>query len=469
VNRLRARRLGLFLLAFFPAVGYTLVRTDTVPVDGGFVSPPTHVLAVGGAALAALLAAMLMVRVAMRENDIRGGLIGVGFLAMAGLLIIHASATPGFILGEYGRNATIGLAGALAVPTGGILFAVALLVPVRVTDAPRRILQATAVTVTTLLVFGAIGLGHPALIPLIPVNVSPGVYILLTPACVVYAWLAWRTWQTYLLTRRPSDAITAVGLVWLGTAIPTYLLSPVWSWTFWAGHGLEASGFLAVAAAVTRDLTRRAPTYALRRRARAQDLLDSESELLGGYVKSLKADLHHHDPSTLVHSQNVAMLAVAVGEQLSLPAPTLRRLAVAGLLHDIGKLRIAPGILNKPGKLSDDEYRTIKTHPQAGANILSRVGSFDEEIPIVLAHHERVDGRGYPHGLTGEQIPLEARILSICDVFDALTSWRAYREPWSHERALDLIKSDTGTAFDPVCAAALLAVIGADAATDIAA
>jgi putative nucleotidyltransferase with HDIG domain len=469
VNGNRIRRAGLFLLAFLPAVGYTLVRTNTVPVSGAFVSPPTHVLAVGGAALAALLAAMLMVRVAMRENDIRGGLIGVGFLAMAGLLVIHAAATPGFILEEYGRNATVGLAGALAVPTGGILFAVALLVPVRVTDAPRRILQATAVTVTALLVFGAIGLGHAALVPLIPVNVSPGVYVLLTPACVVYAWLAWRSWQTYLLTRRPSDAVVAVGLVWLGTAVPAYLLSPVWSWTFWAGHGLEASGFLAVAGAITRDLTRRAPTYALRRRTRARDLLDSESELLGGYVKSLKADLHHHDPSTLVHSQNVAMLAVAVGEQLSLPAPTLRRLAVAGLLHDIGKLRIAPEILNKSGKLSDDEYRTIKTHPQAGASILTRVGGFEEEIPIVLAHHERVDGGGYPHGLAGDHIPLEARILSICDVFDALTSWRAYREPWSHERALDLIRSDTGSAFDPDCAAALLDVIGAEAAADIAA
>jgi putative nucleotidyltransferase with HDIG domain len=469
VNSHQIRRAGLFLLAVLPAVGYALVRSNALPVTGAFVSPPTHVLAVGGAALAALLAAMLMVRVAMRENDIRGGLVGVGFLAMAGLLIVHAAATPGFILGEYGRNATVGLAGALAVPTGGILFAVALLVPVRMTDAPRRIAQAAAATVTTLVVFGAIGLGHPALIPLVPVDVTPGAYILLTPACGAYAWLAWRTWQTYLLTRRPGDAAVAVGLVWLGTSIPTYLLSPVWSWTFWAGHGLEAAGFLAVATAVTRDLTRRTPTYALRRRTRAADLLDSESELLGGYVKSLKADLHHHDPSTLVHSQNVAMLAVAVGEQLALPAPALRRLAVAGLLHDIGKLRIAPQILNKPGKLTDDEYRTIKTHPQAGANILARVGSFDEEIPIVLAHHERVDGGGYPNGLTGERIPLEARILSIVDVFDALTSWRAYREPWSHERALELIRSETGTAFDPACAAALLAVFAGDAATDLAA
>jgi putative nucleotidyltransferase with HDIG domain len=185
----------------------------------------------------------------------------------------------------------------------------------------------------------------------------------------------------------------------------------------------------------------------------------------------LTSSLHEHDPSTLAHSRKVALLAIAVGERLGLPRPALRRLAVAGLLHDIGKLRIATEILNKPGALTDAEYRTIQTHPQAGADILSHVGSFDEELPIVLAHHERLDGRGYPHGLAGDRIPLEARILAICDVYDALTSWRAYREPWPQQRALELITEETGTAFDPLCATALLTVVaaGAESAAHIAA
>jgi putative nucleotidyltransferase with HDIG domain len=291
------------------------------------------------------------------------------------------------------------------------------------------------------------------------------------PACGVYAWIARRTWHTYALTRRPSDAAVSVGLVWLGTSIPIYLLSPVWSWLFWAGHSLEAVGFLAVAGAVSRDLTLRTPTLALPRRARAQDLLASESALLGGYVSALTADMHDHDPSTLAHSRKVALLAIAVGEHLGLPTDALRRLAVAGLLHDIGKLHIPSEILNKPGALTDDEYRTIQTHPGAGAELLARLGGFAEEIPIVLAHHERVDGRGYPHGLAGERIPFEARILAICDVYDALTSARAYREPWPEARALELIASETGTAFDPVCSGALLAVVEAapQAAADLAA
>jgi putative nucleotidyltransferase with HDIG domain len=459
MNGRQLLRTGLALLALSPAAGFALVRTGVLHVSGGFTSPPTHMVTVGGAALAAVVAAMLMVYVARRENDARAGLVGVGFMVMAGLLLIHALATPGFILGEYGRNATVGLAGALAVPTGGIVFAIALVLPARRVAAPTLIARSAGAALVTLVILGVIGIAHPELVPIVPVSVTPWAYVLLTPACLVYAWLARRTWHTYQLTRRMTDAAVAVGLVWLGTSIPVYLLSPVWSWLFWAGHSLEACGFLAVATAVSRDLTLRTPTLVLPRQTRAQDLLADESELLGGYVKSLTDSLHDHDPTTLIHSRKVAQLAIQIGEHLGLPTDALRRLAVAGLLHDIGKLQIPEDILRKPGALTDEEYRTIQTHPQVGADLLAHLGSFDEEIPIVLAHHERLDGRGYPLGLAGEHIPLEARILSICDVFDALTSPRPYREAWTRERALELIVKETGTAFDPSCTSALLAVV----------
>jgi putative nucleotidyltransferase with HDIG domain len=471
VNGRHLLRAGLALLAVAPAAGFTAVRLNILHASGRFESPPVHVVTVGGAAVAALLAALLMVHVAQRENDARAGLVGVGFLVMSGLLLIHALATPDFILGEYGRNATVGLAGALAVPAGGIVFAIALVLPARRMAAPDLIARSAGAALVALVILGTIGLVHPELVPLVPLSVTPWAYVLLTPACLVYGWLARRTWHTYQLTRRMTDAAVALGLVWLGTSIPVYLLSPVWSWMFWAGHSLEGFGFLAVATAVSRDLMLQAPTLALPRRTRAQDLLDDEAELLGGYVKKLTTDLHDHDPTTLLHSRRVAQLAIEVGEQLGLPTDTLRRLAVAGLLHDIGKLQIPEHILRKPGPLTDDEYRTVQTHPGAGADLLAHLGSFDEEVPIVRAHHERVDGRGYPHGVAGGRIPLEARILAICDVYDALTSARPYREAWPQERALELIAKETGTAFDRACTSALLVVVagGNRAVTDVAA
>jgi HD-GYP domain-containing protein (c-di-GMP phosphodiesterase class II) len=103
----------------------------------------------------------------------------------------------------------------------------------------------------------------------------------------------------------------------------------------------------------------------------------------------------------------------------------------------------------------------IRTHPGRGAELLLHLGGFEQEVPIVLSHHERFAGGGYPDGRSGESIPLEARILTACDVFDALTSRRAYREPWPEQRALALLRDESGTTFDPVCVEALLEVLGA--------
>jgi HD-GYP domain-containing protein (c-di-GMP phosphodiesterase class II) len=459
----------LAAVAFGPIAVFGLVRLGLLPLEGTFESPPTHVVVVGGAAMAATAVAALMIALARREHDPRGGLVGVGFLCMAGLLVIHGLATPGFILDEYGRNATVGLAGGLAVPTGGVVLALAVLVPARLVEAPRVIARCAAAAAAALVLLGVAGLAHPQLVPEVPVTATPWAYTLLLPAVLLYGWIARRTWHTFQLTRRAGDLAVVLGLIWLASSIPLYLLSPVWSWMFWTSHALEGGGFLAVAGAVARDLTLRTPTLALPRRTTAHDLLASEAALLGGYVTSLTATMHLRDPSTLAHSRRVAFLAVGTGERLGLPPAALRRLAVAGLLHDIGKLGIPAEILNKPGRLTDEEYETIKTHPRAGADLLALLGSFDEEIPIVLHHHERVDGRGYPHAISGGAIPVEARIMAVCDVYDALTSRRAYREPWAPERAVELIVSESGAAFDPDCVDALLTVLEAGSRLDRAA
>jgi putative nucleotidyltransferase with HDIG domain len=166
------------------------------------------------------------------------------------------------------------------------------------------------------------------------------------------------------------------------------------------------------------------------------------------------------DPSTEGHTRRVATLAVEIGERLGLPESRLRLLALGGLLHDMGKLSVPDHILNKPGALTDEEFAQIKHHPIWGRELLLELGGFP---PLVLAlvesHHERVDGGGYPNGAPALELELEVRVLTVADVFDALTADRVYRAAWPAERALALLEDGVGTAFDGACVAALRDVV----------
>jgi HD-GYP domain-containing protein (c-di-GMP phosphodiesterase class II) len=455
----RSLRLSLAIAAVAPLALFIVAHAV---LTGSYELPTVHLFAVGGCAALAAACSILITRTSIARNDLRGGLVGVAFTAMAGLLTIHGLSTPGVFLGEYGRNVVVGLTGAIAVPVGGALLALAVLAPPTLPNGRALIGRAQFVTIAVLIVLGAVGLTRPGLLPEIPLTVHPWVFAVLFPTAAVYAWAARRVYRIHQLTNRRADAWVAIGLVWLGCSIFLFLLSPVWSIGFWSSHMLEGLGVVAISGAIAVDLTRQAPSLQLHRKITGRDLIDSEESLLGGYVRSLTAAMEVRDPSTREHSRRVAQWAVDVGEQLELPPATVRRLAISALVHDIGKLQVPQDILNKPGKLTDEEFEIIQTHPSAGAELLGRLGGFDAEIPIVRAHHERFTGGGYPDNLSGDQIPLEARILMVCDVYDALTSPRVYRrEPWTSERAVELLQKESGTTFDPQCVDALLGVLAA--------
>lgn len=170
-------------------------------------------------------------------------------------------------------------------------------------------------------------------------------------------------------------------------------------------------------------------------------------------LRSMSAMLNHAHPYTGSHSGRVAELAREVGKRLGIGDQRLELLGHAALLHDIGKLAVDERILEKPGKLTDEEYEQVKLHPEFGARILRLVGGFGDVAHWVRFHHERVDGRGYPKGLKGDQIPLESKIICAIDAFDAMTgsdedSIRRYRKPVSPEEALAELKRCSGTQFD---------------------
>jgi putative nucleotidyltransferase with HDIG domain len=167
------------------------------------------------------------------------------------------------------------------------------------------------------------------------------------------------------------------------------------------------------------------------------------------------------DQYTGEHCKDVLTLALTAGERLGLDADRMRNLEFGALLHDVGKIAVPKEIINKPGKLTDDEFEIVKTHTIEGQRMLDRVGGFMRDVGVIVRHHhERWDGRGYPDALSGDDIPLEARIVACCDTFNAITTTRPYRQAGSVATALAELRRCSGTQFDPVVVEAVAQAVG---------
>ena len=211
-----------------------------------------------------------------------------------------------------------------------------------------------------------------------------------------------------------------------------------------AGDGQTTSGGLVrlaaflVAGVAVGMLARRAE-------ARSQQLERLNAQVVHAFERAIDV-MHHY---TAEHSATVAELAVAVAAELGLDQATITRVRGAALLHDVGKLAVPAAILDKPGPLSPSEWEIVHGHVEASLAIVAGVEEFQPYLAGIRHHHERYDGAGYPSGLSGHKIPLEARIIAVADAYDAMTSKRSYREPLPHRAALAILHQHAGTQFDP--------------------
>ena len=167
-----------------------------------------------------------------------------------------------------------------------------------------------------------------------------------------------------------------------------------------------------------------------------------------GTIHTIAATVEARDPYTAGHQTRVADLAAAIASEMRLSDKQVEGIKMAGVIHDLGKVQIPAEILSKPGKISELEYKIIQTHPQVGFNLLKRIEFPWPIAQMVLQHHEMIDGSGYPQGLKGEEILLEARILTVADTVEAMASHRPYRPALGVNKALEQIKLDKGTLFD---------------------
>jgi HD-GYP domain-containing protein (c-di-GMP phosphodiesterase class II) len=266
---------------------------------------------------------------------------------------------------------------------------------------------------------------------------------------VLLAWRAgvhWRRWRLghdvvqYALVLAPALSLASLLSLKFGE---------MWRLSWWDYHGFLLTGF---AGAVFATWVR------YRRTRRVDEVLASTFEndpmahIVDGYPEALKIlvrAVEEKDSYTHGHSERTAMLAVQLGLRIGVSDDVLRAVARGGYLHDVGKIAIPDAILNKPGTLTAEERTVIETHPQLGYDLVEPEANLREALPPVLHHHERWDGKGYPFGLSGTDIPLTARLVAVADVWDALTSDRSYRPGLAPEAALAHIAAGRGTHFDP--------------------
>jgi hypothetical protein len=449
----------------FPLGVFAWLRAHPA-ADPSLVVPLQHFEIVTAVSLLAFALAILLAIAAVQIAQYRILFLCLGFMALGGIFAVHGIDTPGILqVGEAGEyaGAVVGVSAYLSLFVPALFFA-ASYTPLTAAFERRLPFSPAGWLIvllgTALLIYAGLAVASTELIANLPFGVRPYSTAMATTTIALLLFSAWRQARSYLVARLPLQGVLVLSFMLLVEAQVIMILGQVWRLSWWLYHVLMLVG---VGLAVWSLAAQRAKGLSLRAVMEATLELEVKvgAELEHAEsIAALAAAVEAKDENTRGHNTRVAELAVRIGRAMELPTDTLRTLARAGLLHDVGKIGIPDAILNKPGPLDPDEWTAIKRHPALGQEILVRVPSLRREADIVIAHHERVDGSGYPHALRGEQIPLEARILAVADTYDVLISDRPYRKAFDQERALRILREESGTHLWEPAVRALMRSLG---------
>ncbi|MBV9119264.1 MAG: HD-GYP domain-containing protein [Chloroflexi bacterium] len=429
-------------------------------------APYTHFWVVSLAAIGGLAIAGVVAGAALRHQDSRVFLIALAFFSIAGIFLMHSLSTESIVLnaGEAGFI----WSPPLCLMLGAIFF---LLSSFRFGDNVNAwiLLNQRRLLVGLL----AALVGYAALVVLFPevmnailgdngssdaysVTAEGGVTNMALVAMLVVAvcFYAISALRYYLAYRRQQSVLLLsilTGMVLFAEADAFMAFSDAWHISWWLYHVVMVAAFLIVGYGLMVQYGKRRSVYGLFEevflREQIARINANYTEVMIGLINSLEAK----DKYTKGHSARVAQYAVLIARNMGYDEEGVHRIEQAALLHDIGKLAIPDAILNKPGKLTPEEFEYIKNHPSRGCAIIHHIESLQDKIPGILHHHEWFDGSGYPDGLAGDHIPLDARIIAVADVYDAMTSLRAYRQPLSREGAVEHLQREAGRHLDPEC------------------
>src|SRR3954447_23657469 len=385
---LRERRLSVLAMLGATAIGPAAI-VHFFGSQKVYIEETVHFFGIAVSAGLAALAAVALTRAGRQRGDGRAVLVGTAFSVMAALLAVHGLTTPEVLTGE---NGVVAFSGAATLPVGGAVLALSAVPPAGGgPESVRPLLRLQVVLLLLIALLGATGILVPQLVPTVPKPSSPVAVAALASGMVFFLALGIRASRTFLLTRRRADLAVVAGVALLGVALVPALTMGWYQLGWWLGHLFELAGVALVAIPVALDLNRGAQSRPLAGDLRGSELVHAADAFLGPTVKALLVQLADKDEYTEGHTRRVALLTTQIGEELGLAPARLRDLALGAMVHDVGKLSVPDAILQKPAKLTDEEFAVIRRHPVWGRELVDELGGFSPRVAsLVLDHHERL-------------------------------------------------------------------------------
>ena len=452
------RRNLWYLTALVTPLALWLALAAVPALDIEFLATTFHLVLMTMVSLCALGVAIVAARASTQVRQPGVVLLATGCIAVGLFLLGHGLTTPG-VLGQP-FNQWVSRFPYVGIGLFTMCLALAASPSARVRlrfagERPLAWLLTSAVPLAAFVVF--VSWRPTAFSGTQPLPGEEGVRLAIAiGVCLVLLPVSWVHWRRFRLGLDIVQASLAIAAAMTVAATLSMHFGELWRLSWWDYHGCLLAGFAGVAYGVFKRWGATKWAAEVLEDAFEDDPLTVIAHNYPTPLRRLVGAMEDKDPYTYGHSARTAELAVAIGARMGLGGDALRTLAQGAYLHDIGKLGIPGEILNKPGPLTEQERTVIETHPRLGVIITSSHRELLECIPVILHHHERFDGTGYPDHLAAGNIPLLARIAAVADVWDALTSDRSYRPGWQPEKALDHIVEGAGQHLDQRVVAVLL-------------
>lgn len=415
-----------------------------------------HFWAVSGTALGAAVFCAFLIGGSRSLRESRALFLGLAFLSIAAIFAVHGMGTPGHIHAQ--PHAELRVSSWLSVFVGAFFVACsAVTLPEKAEHWFER--YGSAVFAVIALGLGAyigFSMATPGWMGFIPAEDRTLQLAVSSATFTMLGFAAWRYFQAFLFARLPSQWAMVLALVLLIEVQAALTWGRFDHYSWWEYHFLYGGAFLVLYCGWFLE-ARRAGSLSVF--AESLAMRDAVAQLNRGYAQPI-ADLvdaiELKDLYTLGHVRRVAAYALIIGREFRLPAADLHDLALAAQMHDVGKIGTPDRILTKPGPLTAEEFAVIREHVEKGHEIARKVPALRAVSSAIRHHHEKFDGSGYPDGLSGDDIPLLARIVSVADAYDAMTSGRVYQAAQLHQDAIEELRRCSGNHFDPACVQAFI-------------